>query len=429
MKDKTRELLEKLGLAAEKSKTRRFHQLYDKVYRKDVLMEAWLNVKANKGCPGVDGVRIKDIVRDGEEEYVDRLHELLLDTHNYHPSKIKRVFIPKADGGKRPLGIPTLRDRVVQTATKIVLEPIFETDFLDCSYGFRPSRSAHEATEEIRLAINEGYRFVIDADIKGYFDNINHDKLLEFVNKRISDKKVLKLIRKWLKAGVVGELDRNEIGILQGGVISPLLANIYLHEFDLFWNMQTGGRGKLIRYADDFVILCKSEKDAKIAMKLVKAKLRDLGLALNERKTRIVGMNGGREGFDFLGFHFRQKWSKKYRKRYTLYYPKKASVRKLKQRTKLLTGKRGMLRLSVVDMVRCLNPVLRGWMNYFKVGNSAKVFAEIDEYVHYRMALWWKKKHGKRPGGKCQCLLSWGELKMFGLVSMSGNVLYLSNFM
>lgn len=246
LNEKAQELCTKIYLAAKKSKTRRFHILYDKVSRKDILTDAWKIVKANKGCAGIDGITVDDIISAGETEYLQRIQESLLDTHKYHPTKIRRVYIPKTDGKLRPLGIPTIKDRIIQTSTKVVLEPIFEADFLDCSYGFRPNRNAHEALEQIRLWTNKGYNFVIDADIKGYFDNINHEKLLELVYQRVNDRKVLKLIRKWLKSGVAGEFERNEIGTPQGGVISPLLANIYLHEFDKFWHWQSHKRGILI---------------------------------------------------------------------------------------------------------------------------------------------------------------------------------------
>ena len=395
LNEKAQQLCETLYFAAKKSKTRRFHQLYDKVHRMDILRDAWNIVKQNKGCAGVDGVSISDIILYGQDKYIQELHELLLDTHKYHPRKIKRVYIPKADGKQRPLGIPAIRDRIVQTATKILLEPIFEADFLDCSYGFRPNRSCHKALEEIRQWTNRGFKFVLDADISGYFDNINHEKLLEFIHMRISDRKILKLIRKWLKCGVVGELKDNEVGTPQGGVISPLLANIYLHEFDKFWHTQTRMKGKLVRYADDFVILFASREDAELGLRLVNAKMTELGLKLNTEKTKIVDMRNSKEGFDFLGFHHRQMMSKKYRKMYTQKWPKKEAVKKLKQKIREVLGTRVILKLSLDEVVKRINPILRGWMNYFKFGNSTKIFSRIDSYVHERLAIWWSKKHQK----------------------------------
>jgi RNA-directed DNA polymerase len=391
---KAQELCEKLYLAAKKSKTRRFHQLYDKVYRMDILQDSWTIVKQNKGCAGVDGVKITDVIKYGQEKYIEELHELLLDTHQYHPRKIKRVYIPKADGKQRPLGIPAVKDRIVQTATKILLEPIFEADFLDCSFGFRPNRSAHQALEEIRLWTNRGYRVVLDADIKGYFDNINHEMLLQFVHERISDRKILKLIRKWLKCGVVGELE-NKLGTPQGGVISPLLANIYLHEFDKFWLGQTRIKGKLIRYADDFVILFATREDAELGLKLVKSQLMRLNLKLNEEKTKIVDLNR-KDGFDFLGFYHNRMMSLKYKKKFTYRCPSTKAMNSIRKKIRDKIGNRAVLKLTTEEVVKSINPLLRGWMNYFKYGNSARKFVQIDSYVKQRLNHWWKKKHHKR---------------------------------
>lgn len=424
---KAQQLCEKLYLAAKKSKTRRFHQLYDKVYRMDILGDSWEIVKQNKGCAGVDGVSISDIIKYGKDKYLQELHKLLLDTHRYHPRKIRRVYIPKANGKQRPLGIPTIRDRIVQTATKILLEPVFEADFLDCSYGFRPNKSTHEALEEIRIWTNKGFKFVLDADISGYFDNINHDKLLEFVHLRISDRKILKLIRKWLKCGVVGELNENEIGTPQGGVISPLLANIYLHEFDKFWDAQTRVKGKLIRYADDFVILFATREDAELGLRLIKAKMTEMGLRLNTEKTKVIDMRDGKEGFDFLGFHNRQVLSMKFKRKYTQQWPKKEAVKNLKQKIKGVLGIRAILRLSSDEVVKFINPILRGWMNYFKFGNSSKVFESIDSYVHERLALWWSKKH-RKSGRRWKTDLTWEKCKQLGVIVMTGNVTYWSSY-
>ncbi|MBU1204626.1 MAG: group II intron reverse transcriptase/maturase [Nanoarchaeota archaeon] len=391
----------------------------------DILTDSWEIVKQNKGCSGADGVNIGDVILYGQDKYLQELHNTLLDTHKYHPRKIKRVYISKADGKQRLLGIPAIIDRIVQTATKILLEPIFEADFLNCSYGFRPNRSCHEALEEIRVWTNRGFKFVLDADISGYFDNINHEKLLEFVLMRISDRKILKLIRKWLKCGVVGELWDNEVGTPQGGVISPLLANIYLHEFDKFWYTQKRVRGKLIRYADDFVILFASRNDAELGLRLVNAKMTELGLTLNTEKTKIVDMRDGKEGFDFLGFQHRQSISKKYKKRYTLKFPKKESVKKLKQAIKDKTSMRTTLVLPLEEIIEGINPLLRGWMNYFKFGNSTKVFHSIDSYVHERLALWLAKKH-RKSGRRWKTDFTYEKYKKCGVVMMTGKIVYWS---
>lgn len=422
--EKAQGLCEKLYLVAKKSKTRRFHQLYDKVYRMDILSDAWKTVKRNGGSAGVDDVSIQDIVEQGEDKYLEDLHDLLLDTHRYHPRKIRRVYIPKASGGQRPLGIPAIRDRIVQTATKTLLEPIFEADFLDCSYGFRPGRSAHDALEKIWVQTNRDYRFVLDADIKGYFDSINHEHLFELLRLRLSDRKVLKLIRKWLECGVIGELEKNEMGTPQGGVISPLLANIYLHEFDKFWTEQKDVHGRLIRYADDFVILFKTKEDAERGLKLASDKLKEMGLELNEKKTSIVSMNGGHEGFDFLGFHHRRvRHDNKCFRTYT--WPKEAAVRAIRQKVKAILAPRPVLLLSREELFKRLNPVLRGWQNYFRYGNSAGVFSSLDTYVHERMSLWYSKKHQKGGRG-WSTRLKWDEHKTSGVVLLSGSIRYLS---
>jgi len=425
--EKAQQLCEKLYLGAKKSRNRRFHQLYDKVYRMDVLRDSWEIVKRNKGCAGVDGVKIGDIVLSGQEEYLKELHETLLDTHKYHPRKIRRVYIPKSDGKKRPLGIPAIKDRIVQTATKILLEPIFEADFLNCSYGFRPNRNTHQALEEIRIWTNKGYKIVLDADIKGYFDNINHEKLLEFLSLRISDRKILKLIRKWLKCGIISEesMGENKVGTPQGGVISPLLANIYLHEFDKFWEHQTKVQGKLIRYADDFVIMFATKKDAVAGFELVKLKLEELNLELNDSKTTIVDMRDGKKGFDFLGYHNRQMMSWKYKKRFTLKFPTNKAMKNVKHKIAKVLGNRSNLKLSVEEIVKYLNPILRGWMNYFKYGNSAIKFEQIDCYVHNKMNLWWSKKHGKR-GRNWTSGFTREKLLESGIQILSGNIKYWS---
>ena len=427
-KGKAQELCEKLYLAAKKSKTRRFHALYDKVYRLDILKEAWRQVKVNKGSAGVDNETIEDIQKKGEQAVITEIQDVLK-SKRYRPRKVKRVYIPKPDGRQRPLGIPTIRDRVVQTSTKIVIEPIFEADFLDCSYGFRPNRCAHEALEEIRTIMNAGYTIVLDADIKSFFDNIDHDKLLEFVHRRINDKRVLKLIRKWLKCGVLesGITYETDTGTPQGGVISPLLANVYLHEFDMFWTQQTEVNGKLVRYADDFVILFKTKREAELGLQLVKAKLKELKLELNEEKTKIVDTNQGREGFEFLGFHHRRVRSARYKKYYTQKWPSNKSMNTIRVKIRDLLGRRAILNWSINDVVKRLNPRLKGWMNYFRFGNSAKKFSQIDRYVHERMALWWSKKHQK-SGRRWTVDFTRDKLKKCGVQILSGTIIYWSRY-
>lgn len=424
--DKAQELYKKLYLAAKKSKTRRFHVLYDKVYRRDILDRAWSQVKANGGVAGVDNENIQDIREKDEEQVITEIQQILGEGR-YQPRKVKRVYIPKPDERERPLGIPTVRDRIVQTATKQVIEPIFEVDFLDCSYGFRPNRSAHDALEEIRKTINAGFRVVLDADIKGFFDNIDHEKLLDFVHQRISDRRILKLIRKWLKCGVMedGVVKETIVGTPQGGVISPLLANIYLHEFDKFWKRQTTVTGKLVRYADDFVILFRTLEDTELGLKLVKARLKDLGLELNEKKTKIVDTSGGKHGFDFLGFHHRRFKSRKYRKYYTQRRPSDKSMKNIRAVIKNLLGNPATFNESLEDVIRMVNPVLRGWMNYFRYGNSSEKFSQIDRYVNERLALWWSGKHQK-SGRRWKSDFTYGKYIRCGIQILRGNVSYRS---
>ncbi len=420
-RDKTRDLQHKLYRAAKQSPSRRFHALYDKVHRADVLRRAWLQVAAKGGAPGVDGVSIAQIEEQGVEEFLDVLRAEL-EAGCYRPLPVRRVSIPKASGGTRNLGVPAVRDRVVQAAAKIVCEPIFEADFLDCSYGFRPKRSAHQALEEVRVGANGGRSWVVDADIDSFFDSIPPAVLRCALEERISDRRMVKLLMGWLRAGVwTGEtLIHPETGTAQGGVISPLMANVVLHRLDRRWQQDHRRLGQIVRFADDLVILCPTRERAEAALVVLTEILAGLGLSLSAAKTSLVNLREPKSGFTFLGFHHRWVESFTRKGRYFLSrWPADRAVRRAKDRIRSHTGRRRLL-LPVEDVVRNVNRFLVGWRDYFRYGNSTTVFHDLDQFTVERLARFISNKHGHH--GRRYGLRVLIDHDYLGLVRLVGSV-------
>ena len=397
--EKIRELQRKLYQKAKQEKEYRFYLLYDKVYRLDILSHSYNLVRANKGAPGIDGETFGNIEKraGGVKGYLEEIAGELK-RKEYKPQPIRRVYIPKAGGGKRPLGIPTIKDRVVQMAVKIVIEPIFEADFQENSYGFRPKRSAHQAVQDVTEHLFQGKTDVIDADISKYFDTIPRDKLIQLVAKRVVDKNILRLIKMWLKAPIVEEREDgkkeykgNDNGTPQGGIISPLLANIYLNVLDTLWKVEKVQErlgARLVRYADDFVALCKG--NAEQILKGIKAVLSALGLTLNEEKTRIV--DAQHESFNFMGFTIVMRKGRRTGRVFPLVVPSKKALKHIRSEIKELTTERYSATPTAIVIQR-VNEVVRGWLGYFYYGNCSKAMSYLRQYLVQRMRIYLRRKH------------------------------------
>jgi group II intron reverse transcriptase/maturase len=429
--DNVRKLQRRLYIAAKCNRERRFHALYDRIWRSDVLLEAWERVRSNKGAAGIDGVTLAMIEQQGVEAFLLELQATLREGE-YRPQPVRRRYIPKPDGKQRPLGIPTVRDRVVQMAAKIVLEPIFEADFQPCSYGFRPRKSATQALEEIRVTGGRGHYHVVDADIQGFFDAIDQSLLLEKLASRISDRRVLKLLRQWLRAGVMegGRVRTSTAGTPQGGVISPLLANIYLNELDRIWQATCSHLGKLVRYADDFVILCRTRTQAEQALAKVREIMGWLRLQLHPTKTRLVELGLGQDGFTFLGCYLRIVRSRFKGRCYLYRWPSPKAMKAIRTRIRELTCPRHWAGMSDIrEVIGELNPVLRGWGGYFRTGNASGKFNQVDSYVRERLLklLLRRGQRQWRPGGKPFHPSDWPHRRLVeehGLYQLLGTIRY-----
>lgn len=406
----------KLYVLSKQNEDRRFYSLYDKVYRRDILFEAYVQCRANRGKPGIDGITFKDIEKQGLAAWLENVSQILKN-RTYVPKPVKRVYIPKPDGGQRPLGIPTIRDRVVQTACKIVTEPIFEAQFSDSSYGYRPRRSAADAVRLIDKSIKQGFAHVLDADLSGYFDNIPHGKLMDKIVRRISDNSMLALMRKFLRAPVAEtspagkvSIKRTGKGTPQGGVISPLFANLYLNDFSMLINTRTPCR--MISYADDFVIMHK-KPFTKEQLSWFKEMVESEGLTLNEKKTKVVDMCKPLAEFDFLGFNFKKVpcfWKKG--QWYLKVQPSKKSQKKFKDKIRAIVKHRTSKTLE--KLIEDVNPIIEGWRNYFvRCGYPKQVFFKLDWFVVGRFYRWAKRL--SQRSSKCLTPDTWKILKKNGL--------------
>jgi RNA-directed DNA polymerase len=420
-----RALQHTLYRAAKADPGRRFHALWDKVWRRDVLWRAWVAVRVNDGAPGIDRTTLDQVEQYGVSRLLDELASELREGR-YRPLPARRVFIPKPGQPteKRPLSIPAVRDRIVQAALKIVLEPVFEADFLPCSFGFRPKRSAHDGLQVVIDEAWRGRRWVVETDIADCFEAIPKDRLVQAVQERVADQSVLKLLRVILRAGVMdaGVVRHSATGTAQGGVISPLMCNVYLHRLDRAWDRRA--HGVLVRFADDVLVMCATRQQAEAALARLRSLLAELGLQPKQAKTRIVHLVEGGEGFDFLGFGHRwvrsRGWRGKRGSTFLARWPADKAMQRARDRIRELTV-RSRLLLSVDTVVQDINRFLRGWAGYFRYGHSTARFNKIRDYAKHRLAIFIGKRHkrGRRFGLN---VVAYASPNQCGLISLNGIV-------
>lgn len=392
-----RKLQRGLYQAAKSERNRKFHSLYDKISRPDVVRQAWQEVKSNRGAPGIDGESIDAIVASGEQEFVDELCAQLREK-TYQPQAVRRVYIPKPRGGDRPLGIPSIADRVAQTAARLVIEPLFEADFQECSYGYRPRRGAIECSQALREGLYQGVHSVIEVDLKSYFDTVPHDKLMVLLRERIADGSVLRLIWRWLKVGyldVDGAHRRTDQGVPQGSPLSPLLSNVYLNLLDRVWERRgypekLGAR--LYRYADDMAVLCRG--NPRTALSELAKVIERMGLELHPDKTRIVKVE---QGFDFLGYHFVRRRSPTTGRRTFYIFPAKESQKRIRENIRNFTHRRAPIEPK--EMFRRVNDTVRGWTNYYQHTNGSQAFRNLQRFINLRMRRYLSHRHHQRGPG------------------------------